>query len=282
MKHEKWEVKSAKREGRKAMILSLSLFASHLSLLTCDVRALPSFRSLFERHAGYKTSCRVCHQPGDNRLTPYGRDYRRLGGGAAALEALDMMDPDQDGVPSKNEIALRANPGDPRSTPDHVGHWLADLEPAVPPAGHLRAVFGPAVELSVSERPLAPEQVEEAEAFLGGRLRAEERQPTLFPVRRAGGRELVGYAAYAFFGRNKISSLLVIMLPAAPEGAGPIVRDVRSLRMYGDQRLAKENHLRQFEGRTYATLQGVAAPRRASRRREARHEDRRGGHGEAP
>lgn len=233
--------------------------------------ALPSFRTVLEKHAGYKTSCRACHQPRDNRLTTYGREYGRLGRGLSALEALDYMDPDQDGLSSRNELARRANPGDPRSTPDYVGNWLADLEPTVPPEAPLRAVFGDTVDFAVLEKPLPSDRVERAETFLGERLQPEEAVPTVFVVRQTKqGREVVGYATYAFFGKSRISSLLVIMLPGAvrqagttPSGDGPIIRDVRPLRVHGDQRLAKEDYVKQFEGRTYDTLLGVAAPRGA-------------------
>lgn len=231
-----------------------------IALLSVSPRAyaLPSFRTVLEKHAGYKTSCRACHQPRDNRLTPYGREYARLGQGLSAFEALDYMDPDQDGLSSRNELAQRANPGDPRSTPEYVGSWLADLEPAAAPEAPLRAVFGDTVDFAVLEKPLPPDRLARAESFLGERLRPEEAAPTVFVVRQLkGGKEVVGYATYAFFGKSRISSLLVIMLP------GAIVRDVRPLRVHGDQRLAKEDYMRQFEGRTYGTLLGVAAPRGA-------------------
>jgi hypothetical protein len=57
-----------------------------------------------------------CRKPG-NTLTAYGADYLRHGRSAAALDAIEKLDSDGDGVSNAAELAAAANPGDAQSVP---------------------------------------------------------------------------------------------------------------------------------------------------------------------
>ncbi len=243
-------------------------------------RALPAFQHLYESRAGYAPNCTLCHKPGARRLTPYAREFLRLGRDADAVNALEVMDPDRDGFPSKIEREARSNPGDPRSTPDHPGDWLS-VPPALPdlsPAFH--KIFGPGVVYEAVEGRLSSAQVEKAERFLDKKLRDEDLSPTLFLVRKAAGggasevpissgqsaspgsasgeRPLAGYAGYAYFGdKEGLTVFLVgVNMDFVLEGVWP-------LRLRGDQRLANRDYVEQFRGRTHTTLQGVSPPKGA-------------------
>lgn len=228
--------------------------------LAASATSLPMFRNLFQARAGYKASCAACHQVSDGRLTSYGREYLRLGRGEGALAALDLMDPDQDGVPSGEEIKRRANPGDPRSTPRHIGDWLADLHPAAAPEKLLAEVFGPYVRSQVVEKKLSSSQMGEAERSIGQKLSDEDAYAVVFRARGAG----AGRAGYAYFEDERGVSVFLVVL-----GPEPVIKAVKPVRVRGDQRLAGEAYLGQFRGKTYSTLRAVAAPRGAEAKNES-------------
>jgi len=228
--------------------------------------ALPGFRNFFRVKTAYRTGCQVCHQPRDNRLTPYAREYVRLNGGFAALDALDVMDPDKDGFPSKEELGFHSNPGDARSTPAHIGDWLSNLTPSEPPREILVDLYGRIPPYEVFERPLKRHQAQSLERALGQKLRDEELFPVIFLFNKkgeAGAPPAPDRGAYAFCWGKKMTSLFAVV---APEGT---LRAVRFVRLYGDQRFDNEQYLSQFPGRTAETLQGVSSPRGA----EAQNDD---------
>lgn len=212
-----------------------------------------------ESRAGYRMSCYACHQPRDGRLTPYAAEYLRLHRGFSALEALDLMDPDRDGVVSKTEIQARSNPGDPRSTPEHIGDWLAAAKSAPVPVKILSGIFGTGLACEVIDRRLPSEKTQEAERFLEEKLPDEDLFPTVFVVKRppvsGGEKRVVGRAGYAYWGDQRLTVFLVAL------GTDDVLRGVRPVHVPGDQRFAGPDYYRQFEGKTYETLQGVAAPR---------------------
>ncbi len=260
---------------RRRVFLTLCLLGT-----AGPVSALPAFRRLYESRAGYAPNCTLCHKPGARRLTPYAREFLRLGRDADAVNALEVMDPDRDGFSSKIERESRSNPGDPRSTPDHPGDWLS-TPPAPPdfsPAFH--KIFGPGVVYETTEGRLSSAQVEKAERFLDKKLRDEDLSPTLFLVRKAAGggtpdiprpsarasppesapgeKPLAGYAGYAYFGDKE--GLTVFLVGVNTDF---VLQGVWPLRVRGDQRLAKRDYVEQFRGRTHATLQGVSPPKGA-------------------
>jgi hypothetical protein len=221
------------------------------------------FRTLYQNRAGYKTNCAACHQPQDRRLTPYGREFFRLGYNASALEALDVMDPDQDSASSQREIAARANPGDARSTPEHPGDWLASLEPSQPPSKLLSDLFGNNVDYEIKESVLPPAQAMEAEHFLGDKLPDADLYPTVVIVRQRSDARILGRAGYAYFSDGGLNVFWVALGPDA------VIKAVQAVRVYGDQRFSGQKYLRQFSGKTYATLQNIAPPRGAETRHAA-------------
>jgi hypothetical protein len=227
-------------------------------------RALPEHQNMYDAKAGYRASCAACHVPEDQRLTPYGREFLRLGRDNAALRALDVMDPDGDGFSCRSEIRARANPGDARSTPKHVGAWLG-VPPTVPaPSGVLESVFGSGVAFDAVRKPLTEAQFRDAEYFLHQRLRDENRVPTVYVLREPEPSRMgLGKAAYAAAGEEEISVFFVVVYP---NGALCAVRPIHVL---GDQRLAKQEYLDQYEGKTYETLRAVKPPLGA----EAQHEE---------
>ncbi|MBI4396416.1 MAG: hypothetical protein HY548_04930 [Elusimicrobia bacterium] len=242
--------------------------AGALLVLTPSLQSLPMFRQLFESKANYKVNCTLCHQPKDGRLTPYGHEYLRLGGGREALQAMDVMDPDRDGYSSQEEIRTFSNPGDSRSAPRHVGDWLAEIRSTPAPKKALSEVFGRSYSCQLVEKKLSDAQAHDAEQFIKGKLLDEDRFLTIFVIqkwlppleRRSDERKeapFVWHAAYAYWGDKKLSVLLVIL------GPNSTLRAVRAVRIDGDQRFAKEDYLKQFMGKTYTTLQGVTAPRGA-------------------
>jgi hypothetical protein len=246
----------------RAKGLLIAVVAMMLCLAASTLRSLPMFRSLYGSRAGYKPHCSVCHVPADNRLTPYAREFQRLGGGAAALESLDVMDPDEDGSSSKDEIDFHSNPGDPRSTPEHPGDWLSRVTVAPPPRKLLSKLFGKDATYEVLERQLSPAQVRDAEMFLGEKLRDEERFPVIFLVRKwlpALGNEKKGdqalwRAAYTYYGKESYTVFLVVL------GQSDVLRAVIPVSLKGDQRLGSGKFLKQFEGKNSAALQSVASP----------------------
>jgi len=232
------------------------IFMTSVFLLAADtLRSLPAFNAMFRAKKGFTPSCAVCHTAGDNRLTPYGREFRRLGRGAPAFDTLDVMDPDGDGVPSKAEIKARANPGDRRSTPTHAGDWLS--QPAAPeaPKKLFADVFGAEAEWTAVDATLSAAAASRGERLLGEKLRDESLYPTVFLVRRAGAP--AGVVGYAFFGD---AALTVYYVAAGNDGAALAVRP---LTIHVDQRLARPEYLRQFVGKTAAAPPAATAPRGA-------------------
>jgi hypothetical protein len=260
--------------ARRAALVLAALWSAAAPALS-----VPSFNNLFDKHAGYPASCALCHQPQDWRATPYSREFLRLNRGFAALKALDLMDPDDDGVPSRDEIESRSNPGDARSTPDHPGDWLSHSLRTPPPRRFLAPVFGPLVEYEVVEKRLKDDQVSRIEEEIGQSLRDEDRFPTVFRVwesaepfpaflspgqepepssTASGGRTfLLARVGYAYEGTDHLSVYVVV---TRPDGS---LWSLRPVRVPGDQRLGGEDYLRQFVGKRADQLAAVAAPRGA-------------------
>jgi hypothetical protein len=252
--------------GRKLSYLTVVLALVPLA------HSLPPFQNLFEAKTGYKANCAVCHRPEDNRLTPYAREYRRQGFGMNALRTMDVMDPDRDGALSREEIAARSNPGDPRSTPGHPGSWLVDIRPVEPPWALLQQAYGRPVHAEAVQARLEPEQAKRIETALQEKLRDEEGFPTVYRVYESSGSLApVGRAVYAY-SDNKSPSLwkekqggggneLDVFLVAL--GTGPALTALRPVKLHGDRRFAHDSYLGQFPGKRAETLLAVNAPRGA-------------------
>ncbi len=235
-----------------------SLLALTLFVLDTTSTALPSHRNIYRAKAGYDVNCVVCHNPKTGRLSDYGKEFLRQGRGRDALDALDVLDPDKDGFSSGAEIKAKSNPGDPRSTPDHPGPWLAEVQPTAIPTQHLSEFFGADAVYELLEKPLTYEAVNKAERILKVPLYDDEIYPTVYVAREKTpdglpGR-ILGRATYATYGRNRVSVYLVVMSP------GDVLFGVRGIKSVGDQRLMGLNYLQQFAGRDFRGLDAVDCP----------------------
>jgi hypothetical protein len=252
--------------GRKPFVVKLFHSFSILSgavlfagaLVPSRVSSLPAHRSIFQAKAGYPANCSVCHNARDERLTSYGREFLHQGRSRAALDVMDVMDPDQDGFASAVEIKAKSNPGNPRSTPDHPGSWLADIKPTPAPKNLISDVFGHDWACDVVEKPLSYEGVNRAERALKLPLHDEDVFPTVFIVREKSSSaepgKVLGRAVYSSFGKDGVSVFFVVMSP------GRALRAVRGVKLLGDQRLMKPDYLKQFEGKTVDQLSAVDSP----------------------
>lgn len=220
--------------------------------------ALPSHRNIYQAKTGYAVSCVVCHNPKTGRLTDYGSEFLRQGRGRDALDALDVLDPDKDGFSSGAEIKARANPGDPRSTPEHPGPWLTAIQPTPIPRQILTEFFGKDAVFEVVEKPLSYEGVNRAERILKVPLFDDDIYPSIFVAREkmpdGSPGQILGRAAYATYGRNRVSVYLVVMSP------GDVLFGVRGIKSVGDQRLMGLHYLQQFAGKDARGLDGVDCP----------------------
>lgn len=166
-----------------------------LAGLACQVAAMPPYQRMFQAKYKYKANCVMCHDRDSWELTRYGKGFSKNGRGFAAFAALEAQDADEDGVPSGAEIAAKANPGDPRSTPDRLGDWLKNLLPPQPPRKHLNALF-PGWDRAVArEQELSPDRRKRIEGWIGRALRDEELYPVFFRLFK--GDEPLGAALYA-------------------------------------------------------------------------------------
>ena len=128
-------------------------------LTTYSLWALPPFRSLFQAKYGYKADCTLCHVSDDWSLGAYGRGFLKNGMNFAALDALYDIDVDKDGFLTSDEIKAKSNPGDPQSTPEHIGHWLNSIVPLKAPVKVLKQVFPEADLFQTLERPLTDTEI---------------------------------------------------------------------------------------------------------------------------
>ena len=124
-------------------------------------------------------------------------------------------------------------------------------------------MFGKDAEYEPFEKTLTPGQIQEIEFSLKQRLPEADRYPTIYLVKKwlpgvSGSqtvRELhIWRAAYAYYGEQRLSVFAVAL------GSHGALRAVQPVKVYGDQRLAKPEYLKQFIGKSYPTLDGVVPP----------------------
>jgi len=240
----------------KKKLLIPALLTATLLISASVSESLPLFRNLYQAKAGYPVSCAVCHQRQDWRLTPYAKEFSKLGGGLSALESLELLDPDGDGFSTKEEIEALSNPGDARSTPKKPGPWLSRLKPTFPPKKTLADVFKASLTYELLERPLAPEEVASIENDLGETLKDAEKYPTVFLVKNRDG-DLLGRTNYAFTeGDNPFFFLVVMDSENRLQTVRPLGHKHKK-----DAPFWKQTYLDQYAGKNLSTLSHIKPPR---------------------
>lgn len=236
----------------------MGLGTGFIFLLAVAGQAMPPYANLFRTKYKYRPNCTLCHDADSWEPNGYGKLFLKGGRSLEALSRIEPEDPDGDGHPSLKEIEARSNPGDPRSTPDRLGEWLARLPVVQPPLRHLEALFADAPGqpvYSLEEPELRAITVRKLEHVEGRALRPEERYPSYFRARFTGvpGKQ-EGFALYASTEGDEPCFFLAGYLPS-PDGK-VWVSGVRMLKC-GSRRLRSPRYLDQFKNKLPAELQRV-------------------------
>ncbi|MBI4714375.1 MAG: hypothetical protein HY760_00235 [Nitrospirae bacterium] len=206
--------------------------------------ALPSSRRLFEAKYGYKATCDLCHEKGGGSSgNDYGKAFLRAGANFQAFAKIEKKDADGDGVLNLQEIQARSNPGDPRSTPDKPGEWLAEAGKVPIPDKPLKKLFPDADAFAAVEGSLNADQVAFVQTNTGESLTEDDKVPTFYFAMAQGKR----YGVAQFIrveGKKQPISLAV-----AVDTKGRIT-SLRVLKSEEDKRFEQEPFLKQFTGKT--------------------------------
>ncbi len=225
--------------------------------------ALPSSRRLYEAKYGYKTTCDLCHENGGGSSSnDYGKAFLRSGANFQAFAKIEKRDSDGDGISNLDEIQAKSNPGDPRSTPDKPGGWLAEAGKVPVPEKPLKELFKGAEAFAAVEGSLNEGQVAFVQGNTGESLTEDDRVPTFY-FAIAGGKR---YGVAQFIrveGKKQPMSIAV-----AVDIKGQITA-VKVLKSEEDKRFGEETFLSQFAGKTFKDPFKVEADMRAVRGQEA-------------
>ena len=207
--------------------------------------ALPSSRRLFEAKYGYKTTCELCHEKGGGSSSnDYGKAFLRTGANFMAFAKIEKKDSDDDGVVNLEEIQTKSNPGDPRSTPQKPGDWLAESGKVPVPEKPLKKLFKGAEAFAAVEGSLNETQVASVQSNTGETLTEDDRVPTFY-FAIAGGKR---YGVAQFIrveGKKQPMSVAV-----AVDIKGQITA-VEVLKSKEDKRFGEGVFLGQFVGKTF-------------------------------
>jgi hypothetical protein len=195
-------------------------------------------------------TCLLCHASyGGSELTPYGQDFQRYGATPAAFKAIERLDSDGDGALNLDEIAIRSNPGDARSTPANPTDWLRSIEESALPTGQLEKLFPGVKTFTALEGSLSNRQIQQAESLLGSPLSSEDAVPVFY------------FANHVQEGKLRRIGVALYVKPAAGTedftvavGADLSGRVTKVLLVENrlDERLANEEFLGQFIGKSAA------------------------------
>ena len=207
--------------------------------------ALPSSRRLFEGKYGYKVGCNLCHEKGGGSSgNDYGKAFLRSGGNFQAFAKIEKKDSDEDGFANLNEIVAKSNPGDPRSTPDKPGDWLAEAGKVPVPEKQLRELFPEAEAFAAVEGSLNEAQVTFVQSNAAVPLTEDDKVPTFYFAIAQGKR----YGVVQFIrleGKKQPLSVAV-----AVDIRGQITK-VKVLKSEEDKLLSGNPFLSQFAGKTF-------------------------------
>jgi hypothetical protein len=209
-----------------------------------DACALPSSRRIFEAKYGYKATCALCHEKGGgSAANDYGKAFLRAGANAPAFAKIESKDSDGDGISNGQEIQSRANPGDPRSTPDKVGDWLADAGKVPIPDKPLKVLFPGAEAFAAVEGSLDEAQVTFVQDKTGERLADDDKVPTFYFAIAQGKR--YGVAQFVRVEGTKQPMSVAVALDIKGQ-----ITAVKVLKSEEDKRFSAEAFLKQFVGKT--------------------------------
>jgi len=240
--------RNSRLPGRRLWALCI---AACVLVLVIPTWALPAYRRLWVRQytPSYTSmTCLLCHASyGGSELTPYGQDFQRYGATTAAFKAIERVDSDGDGALNLDEIAVRSNPGDARSTPRNPGSWLQSVEKSALPTGQLEKLFPGVKTFTVLEGALSDKQLQQAESLLGSPLSQEDAVPVFyFANREQDGRlRRIGVALYAKPAAGAEDFTVVV----GADLSGRVTRVLLTENRL-DQRLDDEGFLGQFIGKS--------------------------------
>ncbi len=212
---------------RNTLLSTLAVLAI-VAGLCARADALPAYSRLYQGKYGYRAPCELCHtNGGGSAVNNYGRDFLRAGANLSAFGKLEGKDSDGDGLENLAEITAKANPGDPRSTPEKVGEWLANSARAEVPTGDLKKIFPSADSFAALEGSLKPAQVTAVSKAVGATLTDEDRLPTFYFAIKGGKRFAVAQyvsirtkdglmtLAVAMDTRGTVSGIKILKNPAS-------------------------------------------------------------------
>ena len=206
--------------------------------------ALPSSRRLFEAKYGYKVTCALCHEKGGGSSgNDYGKAFLRAGANGPAFGKIESKDSDDDGVANGAEITAKSNPGDPRSTPDKPGDWLADAGKAPIPDKPLKDLFAGADAFAAIEGSLNEAQVAFVQDKTGEALTEDDKVPTFYFAIAQGKR----YGVAQFIRVEAKEQPMSVAVALDTKGR---ITAVRVLKSKEDKRFGDELFLKQFVGKT--------------------------------
>jgi len=207
--------------------------------------ALPSSRRLFEAKYGYKTTCSLCHEKGGGSASnDYGKTFLRAGANFPAFAKIEKKDSDGDGISNIDEIQAKSNPGDPRSTPNKPGDWLAEAGKVPVPEKPLKEVFKEAEAFAAVEGSLNESQVAFVRENTKTALTEDDRVPTFYFAIVGGKR--VGVAQFIRVEGSKQPMSVGVAIDTKGQIAA-----IRVLKSEEDKRFGEEAFLRQFVGKSF-------------------------------
>jgi hypothetical protein len=172
-----------------------------MALSAAHSYAKPTYAREFKQFYGYTPSCHACHKDGGGTpINQFGQDYKDQGNNISAFKLIAELDSDQDGFANGIEVAKKANPGHPKSTPGNKGNWL-DLSSLIP--NEVQALFPKATAWKPLDALLTEKDIERAKG-LGVELSRDDENMIYIPVaeRRPIGTALifpVEYQSETFF-----------------------------------------------------------------------------------
>ena len=214
-----------------------------LAGLSARADALPAYSRLYQGKYGYRAPCELCHTSGGgSAVNDYGRDFLRAGANLPAFGKIESKDSDSDGIKNIAEITAKANPGDPRSTPDKLGDWLANADQAEVPTADLKKIFPSADAFAALEGSLKPEQVTAIGKAIGATLADEDRLPTFYFALKTGKR----YAVAEYVSIQSEAGLVTLAVAMDTNGT---VSGIKILKNPASKAIEDATFLAQFRGK---------------------------------
>lgn len=140
---------------------------------------LPQYKRLLEREYQFKTPCATCHsQGGGSSLSVYGKVFDKAGKSSAAIKQIASQIPPGDKLNFGAKLKAKANPNDPKSTPENPGDWAGG---SGIPTDELKT-FAPSevTSFSILEGELKSEQIDKLKTKLGDSFQDEDKYPTFY------------------------------------------------------------------------------------------------------